>query len=217
MPVANKINYKGELYDIEDADAQSKIDVLYDDSLQIKRLGNLLYPVGSIYFTTKDSVDPASIFGGTWEKLSGGRYIITQGTGTDGNGDTVTVDAGATGGNYNTALEVENLPSHTHGKGTMRIQGQMQMGLTYNSARINPFNDGDVQVSGAFTKIQGSYFPNLSGGGILTYPSVYGFNFDTNNTNAWTGETSAVGSGTKFSNTPPYICLIAWGRLTLAS
>ena len=43
---------------------------------------NLIYPVGSVYFSYT-STSPATRFGGTWSAISG-RFIYTGGTGTGG-------------------------------------------------------------------------------------------------------------------------------------
>ena len=58
-----------------------------------------VYPVGSIYITTK-STSPASLFGGTWERIKD-KFLL-------GAGDTYS--AGNTGGSAKVTLSQNNLP-----------------------------------------------------------------------------------------------------------
>lgn len=61
------------------------------------------YPVGAIYLSVTD-VNPASLFGGTWERI-GGRFLL----GADG-----TYAAGSTGGEAAHQLTTSEMPSHNH-------------------------------------------------------------------------------------------------------
>ena len=70
-----------------------------------QELLDIIYPVGSIYLTIND-VNPQTLFGGTWEKMSGGylygaRNSIGQ---TSFNG----------WGTQSTALNIEQMPKHGH-------------------------------------------------------------------------------------------------------
>lgn len=78
-------------------------------TLNGKSFLNRTYPVGSIYMSTS-STNPSSLFGGTWQALSG-RFLV----GVDGS----TYTAGATGGYATYKLEEDQLPSHNHG---IRVQ-----------------------------------------------------------------------------------------------
>lgn len=64
---------------------------------------NLIYPVGSIYMSTVN-VNPATLFGGTWEQLED-RFLLGAGT---------TYTAGDTGGEATHTLTVDEMPSHDH-------------------------------------------------------------------------------------------------------
>ena len=61
------------------------------------------HPVGAIYISTV-STSPASLFGGTWERLKD-RFLL-------GAGDSYA--AGATGGEATHTLTVDEMPSHNH-------------------------------------------------------------------------------------------------------
>lgn len=61
------------------------------------------YPVGSIYMSV-NSTSPATLFGGTWQRIQD-RFLIAAGS---------TYKAGGTGGEATHKLTVEEMPSHTH-------------------------------------------------------------------------------------------------------
>ena len=63
---------------------------------------DLIYPVGSIYLSTV-STSPATLFGGTWERIQD-KFLLCAGS---------TYSAGSTGGEASTTLSVANLPHQT--------------------------------------------------------------------------------------------------------
>ena len=66
---------------------------------------NLLHPVGSIY-TSVNSTSPASLFGGTWERLKD-VFLLAAGD---------TYAAGATGGEAEHTLTEDEMPNHRHNR-----------------------------------------------------------------------------------------------------
>lgn len=75
-----------------DQNLQSQIDVL-----------KKLYGVGSIYMST-NYISPAMLFGGTWEEIKD-RFLLAAGD---------SYSAGATGGEVNHTLTINEMPTHTH-------------------------------------------------------------------------------------------------------
>ena len=67
-------------------------------------LGQIMYPVGSIYIST-GSTSPANLFGGSWTRIADA-YLRAK-------GDTG-VTLGEYGGYTNYTLSVDQLPSHNH-------------------------------------------------------------------------------------------------------
>lgn len=63
-----------------------------------------------------NSTDPKNLFGGTWEKMSGGFLYGAVNSIGNGNG-TGTSTAGNNGNTGSTALTVEQIPPHTHAIG----------------------------------------------------------------------------------------------------
>lgn len=62
-----------------------------------------IFPVGYIYLSA-DSTSPAALFGGTWERIKD-RFLLSAGD---------TYAAGATGGEAEHTLAVDEMPSHNH-------------------------------------------------------------------------------------------------------
>lgn len=70
---------------------------------------DLIYPIGSIYLTVDELVDPNTVFPGTtWEQIKD-RFLLAS-------GDTYT--SGDTGGEANVTLTINQIPSHRHSLGT---------------------------------------------------------------------------------------------------
>lgn len=79
-------------------------------------IAEAVYPVGSIIFSI-DNTNPGVRFTSTtWTQVAEGKFIAGVGTGTDSNAATHTVTAGDTDttGEYEHALTVGELPSHSH-------------------------------------------------------------------------------------------------------
>ena len=68
----------------------------------IQAAGRILHPVGSIYISVNDT-NPATLFGGTWERIQD-RFLLAAGQ---------TYTAGATGGEASHTLTNAEMPSHT--------------------------------------------------------------------------------------------------------
>lgn len=74
-----------------------------------------VYPVGSIYMSV-NSTDPATLFGGTWDRITG--HFLLGATDGGATGDSIqsnaSVAAGSSGGEATHKLNVNEMPSHTH-------------------------------------------------------------------------------------------------------
>ena len=99
---------------------------------------NIVYPVGSIYMSV-NSTSPATLFGGTWERLKD-RFLL-------GAGDTYT--AGTTGGEAAHVLTIPEMPSHTHSakfNGVSTATGTSSFRLT--EAGTNDYTGGNNSAGG---------------------------------------------------------------------
>ena len=63
------------------------------------------HPVGSIYITTSSTFNPATQWGGTWEKTAAGRCLI---------GASSAYPLGSTGGENTHLITADELPPHKH-------------------------------------------------------------------------------------------------------
>lgn len=87
-----------------------------------KLLLNAVYPVGSIYMNI-NYVNPANIFGGTWEQLKD-RFLLGSGN---------TYQGGATGGEATHTLTIDEMPQHNHQSGVSSGGSQSGWGLDYTA------------------------------------------------------------------------------------
>ncbi len=152
MAKVKQIEYQSTLYDIEDAAATSKLENLLSGGDTFKQLGNLFYPVGSIMIR-QDTVNPETVFGGTWEEVKEGALRVTH----------ASADVGKTYGSDTTQLSVDQLPSHNHPFTQPTIRGKYG---AIGSAGSNLFSFWETQSginTGTFTATGGAV--GNSGGG----------------------------------------------------
>ena len=111
---------------------------------------------------------------------------------------------GAQGGSSSVTLTTSNLPSHTHGDGSLAT-GNPNTSLTGTATYIAETWAGSGQASGIFGKNggYGAYFtpgsPDTSPTGQLT--------IDATHSHDVTGSTGPTGSGGSHENRPPYYAL----------
>ena len=82
----------------DEAEASNKVVFFGKNSIL-----NLIYPVGSIYMSV-NSTSPATLFGGTWERIQD-RFLLAAGS---------TYAAGGMDGEATHTLTVDELPDHRH-------------------------------------------------------------------------------------------------------
>jgi hypothetical protein len=84
-----------------------------DGAISFQRLINSVYPIGAIYLSV-DASNPSTIFGGTWNQIGLGRFLVGVGTGTDINSFGKTFISGENDGEYRHTQTVGELVSHNH-------------------------------------------------------------------------------------------------------
>lgn len=92
------------------------------------------YPVGAIYLSVTDT-DPATLFGGTWERI-GGRFLL-------GADDTYT--AGSTGGEAEHTLTIDEMPRHNHEIDNLNASGNTTPYMTVQAQDKKGYG-GNVQT-----------------------------------------------------------------------
>lgn len=165
-------------------------------------VGNLLYPVGSIYTNSSVSTNPATLLGfGTWTAFGAGRVMVGFNSGntlfdtaeeTGGSYDAITVahtHTGTTGGQSNTHNHTITDPGHSHGVPTV---------YEFN------FNSGPDVVNTSTTA-------SLNTSTSTATTGITG----TNNASAdhnHTFTTNSTGSSGTNANIQPYITVYMWKR-----
>jgi hypothetical protein len=92
------------------------------------------YPVGAIYLSVTDA-NPASLFGGTWERI-GGRFLL---------GADSTYAAGSTGGEAAHTLTVDEMPRHNHEVDNLNASGNATPFMTVQAQDKKGYG-GNVQT-----------------------------------------------------------------------
>ena len=121
-------------------------------------LFNFVYPVGSIYMSANE-VDPAAMFGGTWEKLEN-RFLL---------GATESAPLGSTGGNWEVTLTQENIPNYEIG----------QIPAVVPNVHTN-WNNGGVKGKTVGQASDSKKGVDLAQGNIITTGNQYGWSISTN-------------------------------------
>ena len=110
---------------------------------------------------------------------------------------------GAQGGSNSVTLSTAQLPSHTHGDGTLAT-GNPNTSLTGDINRISECFNVYGSTSGIFTKIPSQFSPIT---GSSSPSPVAGVSINATHTHDVTGNTGSAGSGSSHENRPPYYSL----------
>ena len=105
---------------------------------------------------------------------------------------------GNNGGNANITLSIANLPSHTHGDGTLSASNQS---ITGTVTKISECYNVAGGATGVFTRYNTGNSPVT---GSSSNSPTAGFSMDASHSHDVTGNTGSAGSGSSFDNRPPY-------------
>ena len=166
---------------------------------------DMIYPVGSIYMSV-NNVSPGTFLPGTtWEQIQD-RFLLAAGS---------TYTAGGTGGSATTSLAETNLPSHNHSytKPPSSTGGTSlsvaNLPAHYHQMRYSPgstagegYTWGGSKYSWTSATESSSGMKGGGGTGSAHSHTITGSSTTTGNT----------GSGTAFSNMPPYLTVYMWKR-----
>lgn len=156
---------------------------------------NLIYPVGSVYFSY-NSTSPATRFGGTWTAISG-RFIYTGGTNTGGNNNAIVVS-------HKHSASSSSAGAHTHEPSN---SGEWNYGfLTY-------WQGGSTTRSRICTEWWGDQYGHEY---VFRSPSQGDLDYagSTNSSGAHTHAITVASSGSSATNAnmPLYQQLYCWRR-----
>ena len=162
----------------------------------------MAHPVGSYYWTSDSSFNPANEWGGTWERIQDGRVLISNNS---------SHAVGSTGGAETVTLNTSEMPSHehwhshphSHDRGNMNISGWF-----------------GIDDRADFAGFGGAFYRGASHGACGSDGSGSGFivNFDAWRT--WTGRTGSDSTGAggwqggnqPHNNMQPYRTAVLWHR-----
>lgn len=163
MAEVSQIEYQSTLYDIKDADAAAKLEELLSGGDFFKRMGNAIFPIGSILIRY-DTLDPTTIFGGTWTQVSEGALRVTH-----TNSEVQTLH-----GMDTTKITVDELPAHNHPFTQPTIQGKYGVIGSAGSNLYSFWNNQGSIDTGTFTAVGGAV-GNRGGGAdfSLMQKSIY--------------------------------------------
>jgi hypothetical protein len=133
-----------------DTEIQSVRDYVDQQIASLELAIQGLWPVGSILFTEKTGNPATWMTFGTWSRVSEGRFIAGEGTGTDLNGKQETATIGNIPGYYDYQLTAANIPQHSHqyvmknknNTGNPGADNNHQVGDTGNASNFNSFTSG---------------------------------------------------------------------------
>lgn len=171
-------------------------DIITSDILLDK-----IYPVGSFYISGK-STSPASLFGGSWTRVSGRFLYAYAGSATKVGKDSVSTYTGGT--TTGVALGTSQIPAHDHGSKTLT-------GTIRFRAATSGSNIADAEPAGQILKY------TEDGGAVwsqgLNYTSGSNKPTDLIAINA-THTHSSVGSGGTHAHYVPWIDVYVWERIS---
>lgn len=121
------------------------------------------YPIGSIYLSVNNT-SPASLFGGTWEKIQD-RFLLASGS---------SYSLGATGGSAEVVLTKGQMPQHRH---------ESKYGYAFDQGYVDDVSDWKLLYPGSLTAGTGNNGFSLSGSRITsaTGHRFISLNYDGNN------------------------------------
>lgn len=170
-------------------------------------IGSYIYPVGSIYISVNE-VNPATLFGGTWEKIHG-KFLLSSSDSHDLNttGGQESISYTPNGEVEDHILTTEEMPEHTHvvtGSVTGHyIEGRVELFGDPSSSTTVDGSSGSVSVPNSFSRyacndfsIEGQATGN-AGGEVHDQPHNHPF----------------TGTQATIATMPPYLTVNMWERI----
>lgn len=168
------------------------------------------HPVGSIYETTDVSFNPNVEWGGTWELMDDGRFLLSS---------SEQYAVNAVGGEEEHTLSIQEMPNHRH----LHSHTHAHTRGTLEHRIVGEFGADDKQthhLSGAFYGSKSVGVETTSEGGDGNGIAIQ-FDSSHDGASSWSGNTSVddteggsyVGGGDPHNNMPPYYVVRRWHRI----
>lgn len=165
-----------------------------------------IYPIGSLYETTTNN-NPNTLWPGTkWEKMDGGRVLVSAGAYTE-SGTTYTYNLGDTGGEAKHQLTTGELANHDHdiAISTANLDGYLSTENTYVNGGPG-HRDG-----GGIVKLEGTYNAYRADGGS-DKSNHMGRNLHIAASHGHSATISTAGNNQAHENRMPYTVINRWKR-----
>lgn len=143
--------------------------------IEVSKLIDIIYPIGSLYWSSKNT-NPSELFGGEWEQITD-KFIYAAGSKI----------VNTIGGEETHKLTSAEMPSHTHGPGTLS-----------GYYKVRDSDDSGNTVWGGEGFAYSAYDINGASGSVVIN----------------SGTTASTGSSGAHNNMPPYIVKYCWERIS---
>lgn len=182
------------------------------DGVMINAIADIVYPIGSVYISVNE-MSPQQLFGGEWEKIEG-RFLL---------GSDNSYSLGATGGEVEHTLTINEMPSHTHTQNSHN-HTQNSHNHTQNSHNHTQNAHYHAMTGNKTTGLQGGSYLRVgairSAEGSKNTNSTTATNKATTATNKATTATNIAATATNqntggsqpHNNMPPYLAVNIWKR-----
>lgn len=155
-------------------------------------IGNLVYPIGSVFVSTKN-INPSNIYGGTWEEIND-KMLLS-------NTVTQIYDENTMGSFIAPVVEHEHSLTHTHGASTSA--GAHAHAISVVESKVKQQNAQQWRIRAASSTSYSYHF---------TSPAVS----HAHNVQKHEGYTSQTGDfSEEYTNMPPYTVVKMWKRTGL--
>lgn len=169
-------------------------------------VADLIYPVGSIYMNVTN-LNPATVFGGTWEEIQG-RFLL---------GRSAAHQVGQQAGAETVTLTVAQMPAHTHtGPSHTHSTPNHTHTATCGSAGAHTHTVERKKVAATGTAkyaAQAGATHNTSSAGAHTHTITIASGGGGTTGAAGTGNTGSAGSGQAVNIMPPFLSVFMWKRI----
>lgn len=188
----------------------------------LSSIADSIYPVGSIYMNVND-VDPAVLFGGTWEQIQG-KFLLgassDHAAGSNGGAETVNLSAAQLPAHtHSMPAHTHSVPDHTHtvpahghtattaSAGGHRHKQIRQKNAASGTARY-ALQGTDSTVT-AQTETAGAHTHTVN---VANKPAFNTTESGSCTTGSTSGTSGSTGSGAPVSIMPPFLAVHIWLR-----
>ena len=159
---------------------------------------DMVYPVGSIYMSV-NSVNPSTLFGGTWEQLKD-KFLLASGS---------TYSAGSTGGSATVSLTQSQMPRHNHTTNA-HTHNVSESGEYFVTSEANGASNTRVTYSSSGNRYVDGMSDNKT---PFHHRTSTGSTSPTTKYTGGSGTSESASNGSAHINMPPYLVVYLWKRI----